>query len=166
MIPCTRPRRAPRLGDDVCEAARALAAAHVGDDAVGAEVVAAVHDAQPGLGPPRAPHGQALGHDALARLDGEDALMRVARLLIELGEAPELVRAEDEVDDTEALPQLLGHLGPLGHAAQTATSRFGFFALAWTSAPTLPSTRISACSRMAQVLTTIKSASFSFSVKP
>ena len=43
--------------------------------------------------------------------------MRVARLLIELGEAPELVRAEDEVDDTEALPQLLGHLGPLGHAA-------------------------------------------------
>ena len=43
-------------------------------------------------------------------------------------------------------------------------SRLAFFV--WLRAPTLPRTRISACSRTAQVFTTTMSASDSSSVKP
>ena len=42
----------------------------------------------------------------------------------------------------------------------------GFSRLVWVRAPTLPSTRCSAWSRMAQVLMTIISAACSSSVKP
>ena len=44
--------------------------------------------------------------------------------------------------------------------------RRSFRRLVWVRAPTLPSTRSSACSRMAQVLMTITSASLVSSVKP
>ena len=107
----------PRLGDHVVKAARALASAHIGHDAVGAEVVAAVHDAQPGLHVPGAAHGQTLRHHALARRGVEHALAGVPRALIKLGEAPKLVRAEHKVDHAEALFQLLGHVRLLDHAA-------------------------------------------------
>ena len=42
----------------------------------------------------------------------------------------------------------------------------GFAFFVWVSAPTLPSTRFSACSRTAQVLMTMMSAANSSSVKP
>ena len=49
---------------------------------------------------------------------------------------------------------------------QTATIWSGLFFLVWFRAPTFPSTRISACSRTAQVFTTITSAWNSSWVKP
>ena len=49
----------------------------------------------------------------------------VARLLVELGEAPELVRAEDQVDHAEALFQLLGHVRLLHHAAADRDQQVG-----------------------------------------
>ena len=49
---------------------------------------------------------------------------------------------------------------------QTAMICVGRAFFVWFSAPTLPSTRISACSRTAQVFTTMTSASNSSLVKP
>ena len=45
--------------------AAALPAPHIGDNAVGTEIVAAVHDGQKGLGPAVAPHRDVLGDDAV-----------------------------------------------------------------------------------------------------
>ena len=42
----------------------------------------------------------------------------------------------------------------------------GFAFFVWFSAPTFPNTRISACSRTAQVFTTMMSAAYSSDVKP
>ena len=39
----------PCLGDDILGPARALPSADIGHDAVGAEIIAAVHDRKPGL---------------------------------------------------------------------------------------------------------------------
>ncbi len=107
-----------RLGDDVVKAPRALPArGRRGDDAVGAEVVAAVHDAQPGLHAAGAADGQALGHHALARRDLEHSPLPAQRALIELREAPELVRAEAEVHYAEGFFIFSAMSAALDHAA-------------------------------------------------
>ena len=111
-----------RLPEDVLGAAGALSAPDQRDDAVGAEVVAAVHDRQA-----RAdlvlPEGRdALGDDAVnlfgvvdppaAAGDGvEDGLVEQLRQLIEG------VGAEDQVDAREGLFQFVRNLFLLGHAA-------------------------------------------------
>ena len=62
-----------RLAQHVLRPAGALPSAHVGHDAVGAEVVAAVHDRQPGLHAAVSLLGDALGHGAGVLFGGEDA---------------------------------------------------------------------------------------------
>ena len=108
---------AARLCHDVVKAPGALPAPDVGDDAVGAEVVAAVHDGEPGLDAALPVHGQALRDDALAGRDLKDPASPPRRALVELGEAPELVRAEAEVHYAEGVFYLLGHVRLLDHAA-------------------------------------------------
>ena len=97
--------------------AGALAPAHIRHDAVGAEVVAPVHDRQPRLDAAVALLGDALGHAAVRGRDGEHPPVLGADGVQQLREAPQLVRAKDEVDDAVGLFQLLGHVLLLRHAA-------------------------------------------------
>ena len=106
-----------RLGYDVLRQTRALAPADIRDDAVGAEVVAAVHDRKPGLDRAVAPHRDALGHGAVVLFGGEDAPVLFHDLLEQLREAPQLVRAEDQVDHRIGHLDLLRHVLLLDHAA-------------------------------------------------
>ena len=107
----------PCLPDHVLGLAGALPAPDVGHDAVGAEVVAAVHDGEPGLHAAVPPLGDALGHGAVALLGGEDPLFAGHGLFQQLREAPELVGPEDQVHDGIGLLDLLGDVGLLHHAA-------------------------------------------------
>ena len=106
-----------RLALDLVRVAGALAPAHIWHDAVGAEVVAPVHDRQPCLDAAVALLGDALGHAAVRRRDGEHPPVLGADGAQQLREAPQLMRAEDEVDDAVGLFQLLGHVFLLRHAA-------------------------------------------------
>ncbi len=120
-----------RLGHDVLRPARALASAHVGHHAVGAEIVAAVHDRQPGLHVSVAAAGDALGHDAVVLLGGEYALVREHDPLQQLREAPELMRPEDEIHHRVGALDLLRHVLLLHHAAADRDDlpRAGLFAV-------------------------------------
>ena len=106
-----------RLTLDLVRMAGALAPAHIRHDAVGAEVVAPVHDRQPRLDAAVALLGDALGHAAVRGRDGEHAPVLGADGAQQLRKAPQLVRAEDKVDDAVGLFQLLGHMLLLRHAA-------------------------------------------------
>ena len=61
----------PALGENVLRLTAALPPTDVGDDAVGAEIVAPVHDGHPGLQPGIAHLGDALGDGARLLLDIE-----------------------------------------------------------------------------------------------
>ena len=61
-----------RLGDHVCRTPAALPAPDIGHDAVGAEVVATVHDGKPRLHGAVPLPGQILCHHALRRLRGDE----------------------------------------------------------------------------------------------
>ena len=107
----------PGLPYHVLRLSGTLPAPDVGHDAVGAEVVAAVHDGEPGLDGPVPPLGDALGHGAVALLGGEDPLFAVHGPLQQLRETPELVGPEDQIHDGIGLFDLLGDVGLLHHAA-------------------------------------------------
>ena len=62
-------------------------------------------------------YGQALRHDSLAGRSLEHAAPASERPLVELGKAPELVRAKAEVHHPEGLFDLLRHVRLLDHAA-------------------------------------------------
>ena len=105
------------LGDDALEHAALLAAAHVRDDAVGAEVVAADHDGHPCVEGLRAMARQ-VGREPAALLDGVDrdrgpvAGDRVLEQARQLGQG---ARAEHDVDVGDVLAQ--GLAVALGDAA-------------------------------------------------
>ena len=107
----------PGLGHHLLGTAGALPAPDVGDDAVGTEVVAAVHDGEPRLHLPVAAQGYALGHGAVVLRGGEDALFRVHHPLEKLREAPELMGPEDQIHHRVGAFELLGHMLLLHHAA-------------------------------------------------
>ena len=106
-----------RLGYDVLRQTRALAPADIRDDAVSAEVVAAVHDRKPGLDLAVAAHRDALCHGAVVLFGGENALVLFHDLKQQLREAPQLVRAEDQIDHRVGHFDLLRHMLLLDHAA-------------------------------------------------
>ena len=83
-----------------------------------------------------------------------------------LGELPQHVGAEHQVHVAEGLFDLVGHVLLLGHAAAHADDLVRVAALHVDQGARLPSTRCSACSRMAQVFRTMIWASSSWSVKP
>ncbi len=136
------------------------------DDAVGAEVVAPyIMDTQAFRGsaaprgcprpPPRARPGW---HRPACRWSASPAAA---------GELPQQLGAKHQVHIGEGLAQPLGHVGLLpGHAAADADHLPRVAALGVGQGPTLPNTRCSACSRMAQVLiTSTRSAPSSVSEK-
>ena len=100
--------------------AAAFPAADVGHDAVGAEVVAAVHDGHPRAGAALADHGHTLGDGAVLILHGEHPAPLGIDLIQQLGELPQGLRAEHQIHMAVGLAHLLGHLRPLRHAAAQA----------------------------------------------
>ena len=105
------------LPDDILRQSGTLASAYIGNHAVGAEVVAAVHDGKPGFDAAVALTRDAFGHDAEILFGGVDPLVPVHDPFQQLGEAPELVRAEDQIHDGIGMLDPLGHVLLLHHAA-------------------------------------------------
>ena len=97
-----------------------LPAPDVGHDAVGAEVVASVHDGDPGLHALLPHHGDALGNGAVLVLDGKDPLLRLIHLPQKLRELPQGLGAEHQIHVGIGLFDPLRHSGLLGHAAAQA----------------------------------------------
>ena len=110
----------PHLVDDPLRVAAAFPATDVGHDAVGAEVVAAVHDGHPGAGAALADHRHTLGNGAVLILHGEHPAPLGIDLIQQLGELPQGLRAEHQIHMAVGLAHLLGHLRPLRHAAAQA----------------------------------------------
>ena len=97
------------LGHDGLERAALLASADVRDDAVRAEVVAALHDGHPGVKALRASAGK-VGGEAAALLAGvhlDDGAVVGKRLGEKLGQARERRGAEDDVRRGDVLADLL-----------------------------------------------------------
>ena len=103
----------------------ALPPTDVGHDAVGAEVVAAVHDAHPRLHPLLAHQGDALGDGAGLVGNVEDAPPAGHQAVEQLREPPEGVGAEDQIHLPVGVLDLLRHVGLLGHAAAHADELAG-----------------------------------------
>ena len=117
------------LGQDIPGLAALLAAADVGHDAVGAEVVAAVHDGQPGAELALPPDGDVLHDDgALGGLQ-QDPLVLLQLLGDELGQGIDAVHTEDQIHIGIALAQLFHHMLLVGHAAAQADHQAGLFLL-------------------------------------
>ena len=110
----------PHLVDDPLRVAAAFPAADVGHDAVGAEVVAAVHDGHPRAGAALADHWHTLGNGAVLILHGEHPAPLGIDLIQQLGELPQRLGAEHQIHMAVGLAHLLGHLRPLRHAAAQA----------------------------------------------
>ena len=92
----------------------------IGHDAVGAEVVAAVHNAYPCLHAPVTDSGLTLGDAAVSGSGCEHSLFADKIALQKLGEAPELVRAEAYGHNGVRVLHLVGHVLLLDHAAADA----------------------------------------------
>ena len=126
----TRLHQLAALRQNVLGAAAALSAAHIGHDAVGAEIVAAVHDGQPGPEVRIAADGH-LFHDVRPLHRGlQKALFAAGELLHQqLGQGVDGVHAEHQVHKGVTLAQLVHHGGLLGHAAAQADDEPGLFLL-------------------------------------
>ena len=121
--------KAAELGKDIAGLAALLAAADVGHDAVGAEVIAAVHDGQPCAELALAPDGDILHDDrALGGLH-QHTLMLLQLLGNELRQGVDAVHAEHEVHIGVALAQLFHHMLLVGHASAQADDQAGLFLL-------------------------------------
>ena len=108
------------LVHDALRVPGALPAPDVGHDAVGTEVVAAVHDGHPGLDLPLADHRQALGDAAVGVFGGEHPLPFPQHLVQQLRELPQGVGAEDQVHVAEGAADFVRHMGLLHGAAAQA----------------------------------------------
>ena len=118
LVPCLH--ETLELGEDVAGLAALFAAADVRHDAVGAEVVTAVHDGQPGTELALTADGDILHDDgALSRLH-EHPLVLVQFLGDELGQRVDAVHAEHEVHIGVAPAQLFHDVLLVGHAAAEA----------------------------------------------
>ena len=150
------------LGKDIAGLAALLAAADVGHDAVGAEVIAAVHDGQPCAELALAPDGDVLHDDRTLCGVQQHPLMLLQFLGDQLRQGVDAVHAEHQIHIGVALAQLSTTCFWLAMQPHSPMMRPGFFSLRPFSAPTLPNTRCSACSRTAQVLNKIRSASSAY----
>ena len=101
----------------VLRAAAALTAAHVGHDAVGAEIVAAVHHGHPCLERVRPCDGDMLGDGAGGILRGKNALACRQHVQQQLRELPQMVRGKHAVHVGIGFFDALGHLRLAHHAA-------------------------------------------------
>ena len=116
LLIALRDQRAALL-QDVLRLAGALSAAHIGHDAVRAEIVAAVHDGDPRLELILAHDGQALGNGSGRILHGEHALACRQHAEQQLRQLPQVVRGEHAVHIGIGLAHALDHGGLAHHAA-------------------------------------------------
>ena len=103
--------------NDFLGPSRALTTAHIGDDAVRTEVVAAVHNGHPRLELRGPDNGDAFCDIARRIVDRENALASREDRLQQLREAPELVGVKHTVYMVVAVLDLFDHGGLAHHAA-------------------------------------------------
>ena len=115
----------PDLGENLLRLAAALTAADIGHDAVGAEVVAAVHDGYPRPDAALTHHGHPLGDPAVLIVDGEHAAPAGIDLHEQLREFPQRLGAEDQIHMAVAFAHLFRHLRALRHAAAQTDDLLG-----------------------------------------
>ena len=116
-LPAARGDQLPALLENFLRLAAPLPAPDIGDDAVGTEIIAAVHDGDPRLQRVVPHHGQALGNGPRALLGEKDPFPRGEDPVQDLGKAPQLLGIEDPVHMGIALFQPLHHSPLAGHAA-------------------------------------------------
>ena len=104
------------LGNDILRLAAPLPAPDIGHDTIGTEVVAAVHDADPGLEGAGAHHRQTLGNGAGFVLRGKDPFPGVQDPIQQGGELPQVMGGKDAVHMDVALADFFRH-GRLAHHA-------------------------------------------------
>ena len=113
------------LGDDLLRVAAALASAHIGHDAVRAEVVAPVHDRHPRAHAALAHHGQTLGDAAVLVRDGKHARSLGVDLIQKLRQPPFRLRPQHEIHMAVGFLYLVSHALLLRHAAAQADDLVG-----------------------------------------
>ena len=99
----------------------------IGDDAVGAKIVAAVHDGDPGFDALLPHHGDALGDGAMLVIHGKDPFAALVDPPQELRELPQGVGSEHQVHQGIGLFDALGDPLLLGHTAAEGDDHFGVF---------------------------------------
>ena len=119
----------PELGEDIAGLAALFTAADIRHDAIGAEVVAAVHDGQPCPELALPADGDVLDDDRTLRRLHQDALVLLQLLGDELGQGVDAVHAKDEVNIGVALAQLFDDMLLVRHAAAQTDHQAGLFLL-------------------------------------
>ena len=107
----------PALLQNILRLPAPLPAPDIGDNAVGAEVVAAVHDGDPGLQGVVPQLGKSLRNGAGLILGIEGALAGGEHLIQKLGELPQMMGGKDTVYMGIAFANPLHHLHLSSHAA-------------------------------------------------
>ena len=115
-----------QFGNDHVGMTAALSAAHVGNDTVGAEIVAAVHNGQPCAGT-RLSDGRHTVPDAAFAGNVKHPLLLGDAAIEQLGELPQGMGAENDIHIGVAFLDFLGHLGLLRHTAAYADDHIGIF---------------------------------------
>jgi hypothetical protein len=108
------------LGQNVLWIPGTLTAPDVGDNAVGTEVVAAVHNGHPGFNLVLAHYRNPFGDGTGLLLHGEDPAPLGEQGVDHLREFPQRLGAEDQIHVAVRFPQLLGRVRLLGHAPAQA----------------------------------------------
>ena len=119
----------PALFQNVLRLTGALPSPDVGHDAVGAEIVAAVHDRHPGLEGVGAGDGDALGDGAGAVLHGKDPLAGLQNPQQQLREFPQVMGGKDAVHMGIGMSDPLGYRRLAHHAAAEEDLLAGMAAL-------------------------------------
>ena len=119
----------PCLFQNFLRTAGALPTADIRHHAVGAEVVAAVHNGQPCLHLAVPGMGNALIHGALGRLHGKHPLFPGHLLQQQLRETPQLMGSEHQIHNGIGLFQLFRHVLLLHHAAAHRNNLVRIFGL-------------------------------------
>ena len=115
------------LVHDVFGAARTLASAHVWDDAVRAEIVAAVHYAHPRLIRALAAHRHAFRDRRIVAVCGEHAAVFFHNGVYYLRQGVKFCRAEYEINVRIAVFYLVAHIRLRHHASADADDEIGVF---------------------------------------
>ena len=118
-------QKALGLAQDVVRAAGALAPAHIGHDAVGAEVVAAVHDGDIGMPGVEPLNRQILGDEVFLVCHADHAGLLRKQRKEQRGQAVQVVRAEGQINEAVLAQDALGHAGLLHHASANADDQAG-----------------------------------------
>ena len=109
--------------------AAALPPAHIGHDAVGAEVIAAVHNGQPRAEARIAADGHFLDHGVALGRGFQIALAAAHTLRQHGGQTVDAVHAEHQINIWVALTQLFDNMGLLRHTAADADHQAGVLLL-------------------------------------